>query len=424
MFFPVFFAVFFTSPFAHSHNILCNVLPCVLRSLLHKPFCPQTLNIHVGHGSVACRCACLPKLVARLVAILVLHHLHTVLLQVVPQHLRVRLQTVVDSAVGHQASSCCVHQSSHGTSSLLDSTGFVGVDHLSGQVGGHPLGQVAHPVRHVAGNLHRRVRRRHSCFDRVLGKGAHLCILVRLAQPLLGGIGDILDQLTRLLRSHLDTNGELLSAPNDRTANLAKLLLRWQLLVCLESSVLLQECEKLSTSLVGDQSLNQDQPHAAARLLAVNVGEHDGTVLCLEAGRCSGNKRLGPPTYLKEDIARVLGSLGELEDAESLRSREGADVSIDGDKEDLDGLLQLEQLVGILGLVPTVVRVEVCKGSLNLLRQVTVRIVCHLFKNLLTFLNFHFPLGTLYLVCCSCCCCWECRWPQLLFAMNARVVLT
>merc|ERR1719288_171418 len=372
MFFPVFFAVFFTSPFAHSHNILCNVLPRVLRSLLHKPFCPQTLNIHVSHGSVACRCARLPKLVARLVAILVLHHLHTVLLQVVPQHLRIRLQTVVDSAVGHQASSCCVHQSSHGTSSLLDSTGFVGVDHLSGQVGGHPLGQVAHPVRHVAGNLHRRVRRRHSCFDRVLGKGAHLCILVRLAQPLLGGVGDILDQLTRHLCSHLDTDGELLSAPNDGTANLAKLLVGWQLLACLESSVLLQECEKLSTSL---------------------VGEHDGTVLCLEAGRCSGNKRLGPPTNLKEDIARVLGGLGELEDAESLRSREGADVSIDGDKEDLDGLLQLEQLVGILGLVPTVVRVEVCEGSLNFLRQVTVRVVCHLFKPFLAFLNFHFSLS-------------------------------
>merc|ERR550534_2507992 len=244
----------------HSHNILCNVLP----RLLHEPFCAQALNIHVGHGSVASRCASFPELVARLVAVLVLHHLHAVLLQVVPQHFRVRLQTVVDCAVGHQASPCCVNQGSHGTSSLLDCARLVGVYDLGRQVGGHPLGQVAHPVRHVAGHLHRSVRCRHSCFDGVPGECANLCVLVRLAQPLLSSVGDILDQLTGLLRSNLDADGQLLRAPHNGAAHLAQLLVGWQLLAGLESSVLLQEGEKLSTSLVGDQSLNQDQSHAAA----------------------------------------------------------------------------------------------------------------------------------------------------------------
>merc|ERR1712020_305008 len=157
----------------------------------------------------------LPELVAGLAAVLVLHHLHTVLLQVVPEHLGVGLQAVVDGAVGHQASPSCIDQCSHCASTLLDSTRMVGVDHLGGQVGGHPLGQVAHPVRHVAGHLHRRICCCHSCFDRVPGESAHLCVLVRLAQSLLGRIGDILDKLTSLLCSHLDANGELLGAPNN-----------------------------------------------------------------------------------------------------------------------------------------------------------------------------------------------------------------
>merc|ERR1719234_633419 len=240
----------------HSHNILCNVLPRVLRCLFHEAFRSQALNIHVGHGSISSRSASFPKLVPRLVAVLVLHHLHTVLLQVVPQHLRVRLQTVVDCAVGHQTSPCCVDQGSHGASSLLDSARFVGIDHLGRQEGGHPLGQVAHPVRHVAGHLHRSVRRRHGCFDGVPGECANLCILLRLAQPLLSCIGDILDQLTGFLSSHLNADGKLLSAPHNGAAQLAQLLISWQLLAGLESSVLLQEGEKLSTSLVGDQSLN------------------------------------------------------------------------------------------------------------------------------------------------------------------------
>merc|ERR1719234_222007 len=140
---------------AHSHNILRNVLPRVLCCLLHEAFRPQALNIHVGHGSISSGSASFPELVPRLVAVLVLHHLHTVLLQVVPQHLRIRLQTVVDCAIGHQPSPCCIDQGSHCTSSLLDPARFVGIDHLGRQVGGHPLGQVAHPVRHVPGHLHR-----------------------------------------------------------------------------------------------------------------------------------------------------------------------------------------------------------------------------------------------------------------------------
>merc|ERR1719234_3054490 len=240
----------------HSHNILRDVLPCVLCCLLHEAFRAQALNIHVGHGSIASGCASFSKLVACLVAVLVLHHLHTVLLQVVPQHLRVRLQTVVDRAVGHQTSPCCVDQGSHGASSLLDPARFVGIDHLGRQVGGHPLGQVAHPVRHVPGHLHRSVRCCHGCFDRVPGECANLCILLRLAQSLLSCICDILDQLTGLLSSHLDANGKLLGAPHYGAAQLAQLLVGWQLRAGLESSVLAQEREKLSTSLVGDQSLN------------------------------------------------------------------------------------------------------------------------------------------------------------------------
>merc|ERR1719234_812827 len=190
----------------HSHNILRNILPCVLCCLLHEAFCAQALNIHVGHGSIASGSASFSELVARLVAVLVLHHLHTVLLQAVPQHLRVRLQTVVDCAVGHQTSPCCVDQGSHCTASLLDPARFAGIDHLGRQVGGHPLGQIAHPVRHVPGHLHRSVRCRHGCFDGVPGESANLSILLRLAQPLLSCIGDILDQLTGLLSSHLDAD--------------------------------------------------------------------------------------------------------------------------------------------------------------------------------------------------------------------------
>merc|ERR1719300_196489 len=199
----------------HSYNVLCNILPGVLCCLLYKSFRAQALNIHVGHGSVSrCR-ASFPELVPRLVAILVLHHLHAVLLQVVPKHLRVRLQTIVDCAIGHKPSPCCVDQSSHSTSSLLDSARFVGVDHLGCQVGGHPLRQVAHPVRHVAGHLHRCIRCCHSSFDRVPGESAHLCVLIRLAQSLLSRVGDILNQLAGLLCSHLDANSQLLSAPHN-----------------------------------------------------------------------------------------------------------------------------------------------------------------------------------------------------------------
>merc|ERR1712107_209458 len=48
-------------------------------------------------------------LVDGLVAVLVLHHLHAVLLQVVAEHLGVRLQPIVDCAVGHQAAPGSIH---------------------------------------------------------------------------------------------------------------------------------------------------------------------------------------------------------------------------------------------------------------------------------------------------------------------------
>merc|ERR550534_2871205 len=199
----------------YPHDVLGNILPGVLGRLLHQALGAQALDVHVGHGSVASSRAGFPELVASLVAVLVLHHLHAVLLQVVAQHLGVRLQPIVDCAVGHQATPGSIHYCSHGASTFLDSARFVGVHHLGGEVGGHPLGQVAHPIRYVAGHLHRRICCCHSCFDRVPGESAHLCVLVRLAQSLLGRIGDILNKLTSLLCSHLDANGELLGAPNN-----------------------------------------------------------------------------------------------------------------------------------------------------------------------------------------------------------------
>merc|ERR1719192_1740409 len=124
------------------HFCLCHLL------LLLQALGAQALDVHVGHGSVASSRAGFPELVASLVAVLVLHHFYAVLLQVVAEHLGVRLQSIVDCAVGPQATPSSIHYCSHGASTFLDSSRLVGVDHLGGQVGGHPLGQVAHPVSH------------------------------------------------------------------------------------------------------------------------------------------------------------------------------------------------------------------------------------------------------------------------------------
>merc|ERR1712154_546644 len=56
------------------------ILPSLLGSFLDESLHPETLDVHVGHGGVACSSAGLSEHSARLPAVLVTHNLHGVLL--------------------------------------------------------------------------------------------------------------------------------------------------------------------------------------------------------------------------------------------------------------------------------------------------------------------------------------------------------
>merc|ERR1712107_760493 len=66
-----------------------------------------------------------------------------------------------------------------------------------------------------------------------------------------------------------------------------------------------QNSVKVVQHKYGNQTVDEDETHAAAGLLAVDVREYDRSVLGLQARRGSWNEGLRPATNLKEDIAGV-----------------------------------------------------------------------------------------------------------------------
>merc|ERR1719317_454495 len=82
--------------------ILGNCFPCFFRCLLHQTLHPQTLQVHVCHGSITSCCTGVSKHMPCIPTILVRYNLHRVILDVFPKNFGRALETCVDGAIGYE----------------------------------------------------------------------------------------------------------------------------------------------------------------------------------------------------------------------------------------------------------------------------------------------------------------------------------